>query len=67
MSVMDKIANLEISIKKTDLLVDEITSYLEEQKIKTRLKEEKILKLKEEVAINVKKIDEIIENYNGNN
>ena len=66
MSVMDKIANLEISIKKTDLLVDEITSYLEEQKIKTRLKEEKIIKLKEEVSINVEKIDEIIENYNGN-
>jgi len=67
MGIMDKITELEISIKKTDLLVDEAALYLEEQKIKTKLKEEKILKLKEEVAINVKKIDEIIENYNGNN
>ena len=63
---MDKITELEISIKKTDLLVDEAALYLEEQKIKTKLKEEKILKLKEEVAINIKKIDEIVENYNGN-
>ena len=67
MGIMDKITELEISIKKTDLLVDEAALYLAEQKIKTKLKEEKILKLKEEVAINVKKIDEIIENYNGNN
>ena len=63
---MDKITELEISIKKTGLLVDEIVLYLEEQKIKTKLKEDKILKLKEEVAINIKKIDEIVENYNGN-
>ena len=63
---MDKITELEISIKKTSLLVDEIVLYLEEQKIKTELKEDKILKLKEEVAINIKKIDEIVENYNGN-
>ena len=63
---MDKITELEISIKKTDLLVDEAALYLEEQKIKTKLKEEKILKLKEEVKTNVEKIDEIIENYYGN-
>ena len=67
MGIMEKITELETSIKKTDVLVDRLALFLEEQKIKTRLKEEKILKLKEEVAINVKKIDEIIENYNGNN
>ena len=67
MGIMDKITELETSIKKTDLLVDEIILYLEEQKTKIRLKEEKILKLKEEVTVNVEKIDEIIENYNGNN
>lgn len=63
---MEKITELETSIKKTDVLVDRLALFLEEQKIKTRLKEEKILKLKEEVKINVEKIDEIIENYYGN-
>ena len=63
---MNKIAELKTSIKKTELLIDEMMLYLEEQKIKNTLKEQKILKLKEEVTINVEKIDEIIENYNGN-
>ena len=66
MSIMNKITELETSIKKTELLIDGMMIYLEEQKIKTILGEKKILKLKEEVAINVEKIDEIIENYNGN-
>ena len=66
MSIVNKIVNLEASIKKTELLVDEMMLYLEKQKIKTTLKEDKILKLKEEVTSNVKKIDEIIENYYGN-
>jgi GTP-binding protein EngB required for normal cell division len=66
MDIKNKIIDLERSIKNTDLLVDEMVSYLEKQKIKTILKEKKISKLKEEVAINVKKIDEIIENYYGN-
>ena len=66
MGIINKITELETSVKKTELLIDEILLYLEEQKIKNTLKEQKILKLKEEVAINVEKIDEIIENYNGN-
>ena len=66
MSIMNKIAELKTSIKKTELLIDEMMLHLEEQKIKNTLKEQKILKLKEEVTINVEKIDEIIENYNGN-
>jgi len=65
MDIIDKITELETSIKKTDLLVDSIISYLEEQKIQFNLKQDKILKLKEEVSTNVKKIDEIIENYYG--
>ena len=67
MGIMDKITELETSIQKTDLLVDEIILYLEEQKTKIRLKEERILKLKEEVTVNVEKIDEIVENNNSNN
>ena len=66
MGIKNKIIELERSIKDTDLLLDEMISYLEKQKIKTILKEKKISKLKEEVDINVKKIDEIIENYYGN-
>ena len=55
MGIKNKIIELERSIKDTDLLVDEMISYLEKQKIKITLKEKKILKLKEEVAINVEK------------
>ena len=66
MGIKNKIIELERSIKDTDLLLDEMISHLKKQKIKTILKEKKILKLKEEVSINVEKIDEIIENYYGN-
>ena len=66
MGIKNKIIELERSINDTDLLLDEMISYLKKQKIKTNLKEKKILKLKEEVAINVEKIDKIIENYYGN-
>ena len=66
MGIKNKIIELERSIKDTDLLLDEMISHLKKQKIKTILKEKKISKLKEEVDINVKKIDEIIENYYGN-
>ena len=66
MCIMDKITELETSIKKTDVLVDEIAFYLKEQKIKIKSKEEKFFKLKEEVTANVEKIDDIIENYYGN-
>ena len=66
MGIKNKIIELERSIKNTDLLIDEMISYLEKQKMKTILKEKIILKLKEEVAINIEKIDEIIENYYGN-
>ena len=66
MGIKSKIIELERSIRNTDLLVDEMITCLEKQKNKTTLKEKKILKLKEEVAINVEKIDEIIENYYGN-
>ena len=66
MSIIKKITELETSVKKTELLVDEMMLYFVEQKIKNNLKENKILELKEKVAINVQKIDEIIEKYNGN-
>ena len=45
MSIMNKIAELKTSIKKTELLIDEMMLHLEEQKIKNTLKEQKILKL----------------------
>ena len=57
---------LKKSIKETDLLVEELISSLNAHKLRLENKEEKISKIKEEVRINIKKIDEFIEDYNAN-
>ena len=66
MEIIEKINKLKKSIKETDKLVDELISSLEAQKLSANNRENKIFNLKEEVRINVEKIDEIIEDYNGN-
>ena len=66
MEIIEKINKLKKSIKETDQLVDELISSLEAQKLSANNRENKIFNLKEEVRINVEKIDEIIEDYNGN-
>ena len=45
-------------------MVDQIISSLETQYLKSEKKENQISRLKEEIEINIKKIDAIIENYN---
>lgn len=66
MEILKKITELKKSILETDLLVDDLLTSLKVQQNRNDDKEKKILQIKEEVKINVEKIDEIIENYNAN-
>ena len=68
MQLSKKIEKLKKSIQETDQLVEELIASLKAQELKSENKEKKILKLKDEVRINVEKIDQIIEDYyNANN
>ena len=67
MQLLKKISELKKSIQETDQLVEELIASLKAQELKSENKEKKILKLKEEVRLNIEKIDKIIENYNANN
>ena len=66
MEIIKKIAELKKSILETDQLVDDLLLSLNAQQNRIYNKEKKILQLKAEVKVNVKKIDEIIEDYNAN-
>ena len=66
MEIIDKINIIKKSIEETDRLVDLLISNLEVQKLNANNNENKIIQLKEEVRLNVEKIDEIIEDYNAN-
>ena len=66
MEILKRIAELKRFILETDQLVDDLLSSLKAQQNRIDNKEKKILKLKKEIKINVKKIDEIIEEYNAN-
>jgi len=66
MEILKKIAALKKSILETDQLVDDLLSRLKAQQNRIDNREKKILQLKEEVKINIEKIDEIIEDYNAN-
>ena len=63
---INEIDKLKQSIVETDQLVDEMIEFLEAQKIRTQKKEKKISELKEEVRVNIEKIDKIIDGYNAN-
>jgi len=66
MEIIKKIDELKKTIKETDVLVGELISNFKKQLLKVKEKEEKIIQLKEEVGINIKRIDGIIEDYNAN-
>ena len=66
MEILKKITGLKKSILETDQLVDDLLSSLKAQQNRIDNKEKEILQLKEEVKINIEKIDEIIEDYNAN-
>ena len=68
MQLLKKIEKLKKSIQETDQLVEELIASLKAQELKSENKEKKILKLKDEVRVNVEKIDKIIADYyNSNN
>tara|TARA_Y100000748_G_scaffold279414_1_gene257729 strand:- start:243 stop:446 length:204 start_codon:yes stop_codon:yes gene_type:complete len=66
MEILEKISELKKSIKETDLLIEELISSLNAYKLRSENRDEKISKIKEEVKINIEKIDEFIEDYNAN-
>ena len=66
MEIIKKIIDLKESIEETEIMVQKLISNLDNQRNKTNNKQKKILLLKEEVEININKIDEIIEDYNAN-
>ena len=66
MEIGKEINDLKKSVLELELLVEELISSLEAQKLRVSNKEKIISQLKEEVRINIEKIDEIIEEYHAN-
>ena len=66
MEIEKEVNDLKKSIIELELLVEELISSLEAQKLRVSNKEKVISQLKEEVRINVEKIDQIIEEYHAN-
>ena len=66
MEIEKEINDLKKSVMELELLVEELISSLEAQKLRVSNKEKIISQLKEEVRINIEKIDQIIEEYHAN-
>ena len=66
MEIEKEINDLKKSVLELELLVEELISSLEAQKLKVSNKEKIIFQLKEEVRTNIEKIDQIIEEYHAN-
>ena len=66
MEIAKEIKDLKKSIIELELLVEELISSLEAQKLRVSNKEKIISQLKEEVRTNVEKIDQIIKEYHAN-
>ena len=63
MEIEKEINDLKKSVLELELLVEELISGLEAQKLRVSNKEKIISQLKEDVRSNIEKIDEIIEEY----
>ena len=66
MEIEKEIHDLKKSIIELELLVEELISSLEAQKLRVSNKEKMIFQLKAEVRTNIEKIDEIIKEYHAN-
>ena len=66
MEIEKEINDLKKSVLELELLVEELISSLEAQKLRVSNKEKIISQLKEDVRSNIAKIDEIIEEYHAN-
>ena len=66
MEIEKEINDLKKSVLELEVLVEELISSLEAQKLRVSNKEKVISQLKEEVRTNIEKIDEIIKEYHAN-
>ena len=66
MEIEKEINDLKKSVLELELLVEELISSLEAQKLRVSNKEKIISQLKDEVRTNIEKIDQIIEEYHAN-
>ena len=66
MQIEKEINDLKKSVLELEVLVEELISSLEAQKLRVSNKEKIISQLKEEVRINIDKIDQIIAEYHAN-
>ena len=66
MEIEKEINDLKKSVLELEVLVEELISSLEAQKLRVSNKEKIISQLKEEVRVNIEKIDQIIEEYHAN-
>ena len=66
MEIEKEINDLKKSVLELEVLVEELISSLEAQKLRVSNKEKIISQLKEEVRINIEKIDQIIEEHHAN-
>ena len=66
MEIEKEINDLKKSVLELEVLVEELISSLEAQKLRVSNKEKIISQLKEEVKINIEKIDQIIKEYHAN-
>ena len=66
MEIEKEINDLKKSVLELEVLVEELISSLEAQKLRVSNKEKIISHLKEEVRTNIEKIDQIIEEYHAN-
>ena len=66
MEIEKEINYLKKSVLELELLVEELISSLEAQKLRVSNKEKIISQLKEDIRSNIEKIDEVIEEYHAN-
>ena len=66
MDLLKKISKVQIKLKQTEELTDDLLLSLKSKETKVQSHEQKILTLKDEIKKNIEKIDMIIKNYNAN-
>jgi hypothetical protein len=66
MEILNKILELKKKIFQTDKLVDDLLNKLEDRQNTISDNEKNILFLKDEIRINIKKLDKMINEYNAN-
>ena len=66
MDLLKKISKVQIKLKQTEELTNDLLLSLKSKENKVQNHEQKILTLKDEIKKNIEKIDMIIKNYNAN-